>query len=704
MISSITGFYRSWFIIAVFFSGLLLQSPLYAQEEDFYEMIEFHDLTLEEVYQIKMAVASNKGQTIRESPGIISIVTREEIANSGARDLIDVLRLVPGFEFCQDIGGLISLGSRGIWALDGKVLLLVDEQQYNEMFSGTLIFGNHFSVDQIDRIEVIRGPGSAKYGGHAGLAVIKIITKGAELSGVNASIMHGQQEGLNSRNQANVTFGNKYRDIGLSMSACLKTGDGTSTGDYTDFYGGSYSVKDRSAYDQIDFNFGLNYKDFDLRLIADRFNCENRSGTGTYDGTTWNRSFNSYFASLSYKLRLNDKLSLKPKFFIKQQEPHKVLATESDESSWPNGTLFYPKGRNLKGSLEALYDISENTNILAGAEYNRDKGEMLNIWNDPELADVYYDGEPDISYSSQSFFSQAELNSDYGNFIIGGRYDNHEEIGSKFVPRLAYTIAFEKLHFKLLYSQAFRLPDIEMINGATATDSDGNIIFDEDGYPVPGEVKHEEIEVAEAEIGYKIADNMSIAANFYNGTVDNPVVYRYVINEDFVGFNTYSNFGKIGTQGVEAEFRYRDLELGYVTIGYSYYQQTEKEEDATIFQAPGNNDYTIAMPAHKITLNGSYKVNDKLRVNPSFYYISKRYGYNSIDQFGLSVLESFNPSLLVNLFINYEFKEGFKIGLGVYDLAAEGFDYIQPYDAYHAIFPGPSREFIFKLSYNYHDK
>ncbi|MCP4711418.1 MAG: TonB-dependent receptor plug domain-containing protein, partial [Planctomycetes bacterium] len=220
---------------------------------------------------VKIQTASTAAMNIRESPGIITIVTREEIANSGARDLIDVLRLVPGFEFCQDYSGIISLGFRGIWALlDGKALLLIDEQEYNEMFWGSINFGNSFSVDQIDRIEIIRGPGSAKYGGHAGLAVIKIVTKGTELKGLNASIMHGQQQELNSRNQANVSFGNKFGDLGLSMSACLKTGDGTSTRDYTDFYGGSYSLEDNSAYDQLDFNLGLNYKDLDLRFIVDR--------------------------------------------------------------------------------------------------------------------------------------------------------------------------------------------------------------------------------------------------------------------------------------------------------------------------------------------------------------------------------------------------------------------------------------------------
>ncbi|MCP4583698.1 MAG: TonB-dependent receptor, partial [candidate division Zixibacteria bacterium] len=201
---------------------------------------------------------------------------REEIENSGARDLVDVLRLIPGFEPLADIGGAISLGSRGINATEGKVLLLVDDQEFNEMFFGIVYFGNQYSLDQIDRIEVIRGPGSAKYGGHAGLAVIKIKTKGPELNGLQTSFLHGQQDGLNSRNYLNITFGNRYDDLGLSISSSIKAGDGTSNRDYVDLYGDSYSLQDRSDYDQIDFNLGLEYKAFDLRFIIDRYNYYNK--------------------------------------------------------------------------------------------------------------------------------------------------------------------------------------------------------------------------------------------------------------------------------------------------------------------------------------------------------------------------------------------------------------------------------------------
>ncbi|MDP2877492.1 MAG: TonB-dependent receptor plug domain-containing protein, partial [Holophaga sp.] len=135
-----------------------------------------------------VTVASQKAMTTRESPGIISLVTREEILTSGARDLLDVLRLVPGFDFASDIQGVVGPAVRGLWGFEGKVLLLVDGQELNETRYGTVQFGNHVPVDQIRQIEIIRGPGSAIYGGFAELAVINVVTRsGSDLNGVSGS-------------------------------------------------------------------------------------------------------------------------------------------------------------------------------------------------------------------------------------------------------------------------------------------------------------------------------------------------------------------------------------------------------------------------------------------------------------------------------------------------------------------------------------
>src|ERR1051325_5355449 len=102
------------------------------------ELADYYDMSLEQLKSVKasgvssefeklinslIAAASKKPLSARESPSIVSLITAEEIANSGARDLIDVLRLVPGFDFGVDVNGVVGLGIRGNWAHEGKVLL-----------------------------------------------------------------------------------------------------------------------------------------------------------------------------------------------------------------------------------------------------------------------------------------------------------------------------------------------------------------------------------------------------------------------------------------------------------------------------------------------------------------------------------------------------------------------------------------------------
>ena len=122
---------------------------------------------LENLINSLIGVASKKPLSRRKSPSIVTVISQDEIRRSGARDIVDILRLVPGFDFGVDIQGAIGLGVRGNWATEGKVLFMLDGQEMNEILYSTIQLGNNFLPDQIKRIEVIRGPGSSIYGGYA---------------------------------------------------------------------------------------------------------------------------------------------------------------------------------------------------------------------------------------------------------------------------------------------------------------------------------------------------------------------------------------------------------------------------------------------------------------------------------------------------------------------------------------------------------
>lgn len=66
--------------------------------------------------------------------------------------------------FATDVQGVVGLGVRGLWPAEGKHLLIIDDIEMNEMQFASTQYGNEFPADQIKRIEIIRGPGSAIYG------------------------------------------------------------------------------------------------------------------------------------------------------------------------------------------------------------------------------------------------------------------------------------------------------------------------------------------------------------------------------------------------------------------------------------------------------------------------------------------------------------------------------------------------------------
>src|SRR5262245_7064133 len=102
------------------------------------------DLTLEDLFDSKVTVATKKESTAHNTPGIVTVITDEDISNMGARDLIDVLSQVQGINFNLDVENTVDIAVRGLWAHEGKFLLLIDGQEMNEILYSTVQLGNHY--------------------------------------------------------------------------------------------------------------------------------------------------------------------------------------------------------------------------------------------------------------------------------------------------------------------------------------------------------------------------------------------------------------------------------------------------------------------------------------------------------------------------------------------------------------------------------
>ena len=129
-----------------------------------------------------------------EDAAAIYVITQEDIRRSGARTLPDALRLAPGVEVSQIDGDKWAVGIRGFEGrLSRSVLVLIDGRSvYTPLFAGVYWEMQDTMIDDIDRIEVIRGPGGTIWGSNAVNGVINIITKNAKLTqGTRVSVGGG---------------------------------------------------------------------------------------------------------------------------------------------------------------------------------------------------------------------------------------------------------------------------------------------------------------------------------------------------------------------------------------------------------------------------------------------------------------------------------------------------------------------------------
>ena len=140
------------------------------------------NLSLEELSQVEVTTPSKEPVPAFKTPAAIYVITGEDIRRSGVTNIPDALRLAPGVEVAQIDGSQWSVGIRGFGTnLTRSVLVLIDGRTvYTPLFAGTDWNVQNVMMDDIDRIEVIRGPGGTIWGPNAVDGVINIITKSSK--------------------------------------------------------------------------------------------------------------------------------------------------------------------------------------------------------------------------------------------------------------------------------------------------------------------------------------------------------------------------------------------------------------------------------------------------------------------------------------------------------------------------------------------
>ncbi|WP_374266489.1 TonB-dependent receptor plug domain-containing protein [Zoogloea sp.] len=139
------------------------------------------DMALEELAGLDVATVSRKAQKLSETPAAVTVLTAEDIRRSGARSVPEALREVPGLNVAQIGGGRWSVGVRGAEGrFANKLLVQIDGRSvYSPLFSGVFWEALDVMLEDVERIEVIRGPGASLWGANAVNGVINIVTRKA---------------------------------------------------------------------------------------------------------------------------------------------------------------------------------------------------------------------------------------------------------------------------------------------------------------------------------------------------------------------------------------------------------------------------------------------------------------------------------------------------------------------------------------------
>jgi len=427
-----------------YLSSLLLLSTLNANDLD-----PYFDMSIEELLQVEVTGSTRTQQTQLDVPSSVTVFTEQEIKNLGATRLTDLVNFVPGFQSRRngDASTNNSFTTRG--HTSGRtILVLIDGHRINsEYLGGTNSFFSTIPLDNIKRVEFIRGAGSAVYGSNALMGVINLIRNKDK----NAFSLRVSEDAYQASAQVSLN------EDDFEFSAFIKglNDHGQNYTNITETLGnGKTSAKD--PYKSVDFQLNAAYKGLSLsflhnsRDLDDFYIVRQLSHDGKRES-----EFNNL--RIAYEVELTD--TYKTSLAIAHLEAEDELSGEMPASSPLNRADVLIKEKTPSIEWFNEYQLNEEHNFVFGAEYRHPNVEGDIVFTPGPIDLSLLD---DISRDVYGVYGQYQ-GQVHENILItlGLRYDKYSDFGSSVNPRLALVYkAFEQTSLKLLYSEAFRAPSM----------------------------------------------------------------------------------------------------------------------------------------------------------------------------------------------------------------------------------------------------
>lgn len=547
--------------------------------------------------QYTVVVTATKIETpAKEIASSVTVISAEDLKKMKKMTVVEVLQEVLGVTIIQNGGTGTGASSSIRGANSEHTLVLMDGVELNDPISSCRSYDlAHLTLENIERIEILRGPQSTLYGSDAIGGVINIITKKGEgkpkiifsSSGGSYATITSDFGASGGAEKINYSLGISYfRNQGISAADASLPGNEEKDGYRNLSLSGRFGFK---PSDNLEV-------DFIARSLATKTDIDNFGGAYGDDPNN-TQDYKSLFIkgqirSLFFKNRWEQKLGFSVVDSNRQYDnpPDKAHPFDSEKGVF--------KSRLLKMDWQNNFFLHPTNTLILGMEYEQEQGESdyhsFGIWGasssifplkKANIIGIYLQDQ--IRVADQFFIT------------LGARFDYHSQSGSAATYRLAPAYLFSKTGTKLkaTIGTGFKSPSLYQLYGpGTAW----------------GPIGNENLE-PEKSIGWDLGIEQQIlqgklllgATYFYNS-------YRNLISFDFL--HGYINIGKAESNGAEISI---EAKLTNEFVFNASYTKLEAKDKV-------NNSNLLRRPKDKVTTNLSYSFFKKWSINFFFLYIGKR--------------------------------------------------------------------------------
>ncbi len=464
--------------------------------------------SMEELMRVKVTLGTLTGLELSKVPASVTIISREDIEKTPARNILDLLEVyVPGLMLFNDDNAGPAIMIRGLGNRNYKTLLLVNGRPVNQKaFMGSVVELQNWDMNDIERIEVLRGPGSVTYGPGAISGIINVVTKrGGALDGFKVGVEYNG--GYDSKG-AFLQYGYSGEELKIFAHLGIRATDGDEDARAFQATRKFIGYKGTDAFTNADGNPVMAYyKDYDgepqIKAHLDfayrdrwrlwmrytnsgqvKFNATKRQYRGKRE---WEDSYRfqdrSFIAALENRHELSDAIELKSILSFDSEEYYLLSAMDSSY-----GALDLLQRRGYSFSESELffrsvvnYQPASFVRAALGFEYSHDY--LGAPWGAPDTAFIASAGGGGKYFSEDSRFSEvyapkkvAEHNAGWSSntysllgelsyepvqpltVIASARLDKNDRTDFMFSPRLAAAYTFNDANsVKAVWQRSLRM-------------------------------------------------------------------------------------------------------------------------------------------------------------------------------------------------------------------------------------------------------